>query len=328
MLNLITDLTGVRVGHATDLEAVSGVTCLLFDRPNFATALVGGGAPGTRGVSILAPDTINYDVDAIVLSGGSAFGLDAAGGVMARLAAQGIGFAVGSTRVPIVVQAIIFDLNSGGVINHDAPTYWHLGASAAGAAAIGSFATGSIGGGTGATTADFKGGVGSASAKLASGHTIAALTVVNAVGTATINQSQHFWAADVEQGAEYGGHGWPKHAFNSEPDALKGAGPATTVSVIATDAALTKAELHRLAIMANGGLNRAIRPANAPMDGDVIFAVALPRIPVTDVIAHTRLGQAAADCLARAIARGVYDADIPCAAYNGPPTYRSYHAAT
>jgi L-aminopeptidase/D-esterase-like protein len=331
MLNLLTDLPGIRVGHATDLDRITGVTCAVIERPNVAAVLVAGGAPGTRGTSILAPETVNQDVDAIVLSGGSAFGLDAAGGVMAVLAADGIGFAVGATHVPIVAQAIVFDLNSGGApLPQERSLFWDLGRDAARTAAGGAFALGSVGGGTGATTATFKGGVGSASAKLDNGFTVSALTVVNAVGSATAGRTQHFLAGDIERDGEFGGHG-PAPAGSVAGNAalpMKGAGPATTISLVATDATLTKGEARRLAMMANTGLARAIRPANAPMDGDVVFAVSRPLGPAPDPVAQTIIGQAAADCLARAIARAVYEADIPCAAYTGPPSYVSQHGRT
>jgi L-aminopeptidase/D-esterase-like protein len=251
---------------------------------------------------------------AFVLSGGSAFGLDAAGGVMAVLAERGIGMRVGAAVVPIVVQAITFDLlNGGNKAWGMSPPFWALGQRAAEAAASGTFGLGTVGGGFGATTATFKGGVGSASIVTALGFSVGAIVVVNAIGTATIGDGPHFWAASVEQGREFGGLGMPAHV---DPAALRlrlkgGSPPSTTIAVVATDAVLSKAQAKRIAIMADDGLARAIRPAHAPMDGDTVFACATQRraLPVgADAQALTEIGMAAGDCLARAIARGVYQA--------------------
>ena len=310
--NLMTDVAGVRVGHAADARIASGVTVITFEPSAVASVSILGGAPGGRDTAFLEPEMTVEVTHAIVLSGGSAFGLDAAGGVQAVLAEQGIGLAVGAARVPLVPQAVVFDLNNGGDKRWGRnPPYFQLGMAAADAAAPGAFALGSVGAGLGATTADLKGGLGSASAVTTRGHTVGALAVVNAVGSATIGRGPHFWAAPYEVGAEYGGRGWPA---TLPPDALalriKGAAPpSTTIACIATDATLTKAQARRIAIMAHDGLSRAIRPAHAPMDGDTVFAAATGRRPLTDPLVDlTEIGLAAADCLARAIARGVYEA--------------------
>jgi len=313
MRNLITDVHGVVVGNAEDARIVTGVTVIGFDRPAVASAVVRGGAPGGRDMSLLEADRTVEAVDAVVLSGGSAFGLDAAGGVQAVLRAAGRGFAVGSMTVPIVPQAIVFDLLNGGDKTWgDKPPYWDLGARAA--RALGKdFRLGTAGGGFGATTATFRGGLGSASATTSTGHTVGAIVVVNAIGSATIGAGRHFWAAPYERDREFGGLGWPSRL---PADALtfrtKGHQPATTIALVATDAVLTKPQARRLAEMADDGLARALRPAHAPLDGDTVFAAATGARPLADPLRDlTEIGTLAADCLARAIARGVYEATGP-----------------
>lgn len=310
--NLLTDIPGLRVGHADDPGLASGVTAVLIDRPNVASAVTRGGAPGSRDTALLEPEMTVEAVDAVVLSGGSAFGLDAAGGVMAALREDGIGLAVGSAVVPIVTQAIVFDLLNGGDKGwRRQPPYWDLGYQAARAATAGAFTLGTVGGGFGANTVNLKGGLGSASARTPSGFTVAAIAVVNAVGSVTVGEGPHFWAAPYENGAEFGGLGFPASV---PPNALglriKGGGPpSTTIALVATDAVLTKPQVKRLAGMADDGLARAIRPSHAPMDGDTVFAVATLGKPLgSSPAALTEIGQAAADCLARAVARGVYEA--------------------
>lgn len=310
--NLLTDIAGVAVGHAHDPVLASGVTAILVDRPNVASGVVSGGAPGSRDTALLEPHMTVEGVDAVVLSGGSAFGLDAAGGVMAHLREAGRGVVVGSAVVPIAVQAICFDLLNGGDKGwRDQPPYWQLGREAARASGRAGFALGTAGGGYGATTAGLKGGLGSASARLASGVGVAAIVVVNAVGSAIVGDGPHFWAAPYEQGSEFGGLGFPARM---PPGALalrtKGGGPpSTTIALVVTDATLTKAEARRLAGMADDGLARSLRPAHAPMDGDTVFAVATQRRPGSVGPQElTAIGQAAADCLARAVARGVWEA--------------------
>jgi D-aminopeptidase len=310
--NLITDLPGIRVGHAHETRIATGVTAILFDVPNVASGVVRGGAPGTRDTSLLEPEMTVAGVDAAVLSGGSLFGLDAAGGVVSFLRGQGRGLPIGGINVPIAVQAIAFDLlNGGDKAWGRMPPYWELGWQAAETAAGGSFALGTAGGGYGATTATLKGGLGSASAVTASGFSVGAIAVVNAVGSATIGDGPHFWAAACEVGAEFGGLGMPARVAPEDLALrLKGAAPpSTTVALVATDARLTKAQAKRLAIMADDGLARALRPAHAPMDGDTVIAVATLGKPVRDEARDlTEIGLAAADCLTRAVARGVYEA--------------------
>jgi L-aminopeptidase/D-esterase-like protein len=309
--NLLTDVAGLKVGHASNARLKSGVTVILCEEPAVAAAHVMGGAPGTRETDLLAPEQTVERVDAIVLSGGSAFGLDAASGVMDGLAAMGRGFAVGSVRVPLVPAAILFDLLNGGDKNWgDTSPYHGLGRTAL-AAAGKAFELGSIGAGTGATTANLKGGLGSASMRLADGTTVAALVAANALGQATIGDTAHFWAAPFEHHAEFGGLGLPS-PFPSDAATLRlkrarEPGQNTTLAVLATDAVLTKAETKRLAIVAHDGFARAIWPAHTPMDGDIVFAVSTGRSTIrpSNLVA---LGAAAAACTARAIARGVYEA--------------------
>lgn len=309
MDNLLTDVAGVTVGHATDFALGSGVTAILFDTPATAAVCVLGGAPGGRDTGLLAPEMTVQAVDAIVLSGGSAFGLDAAGGAQAALREQGRGYAVRDVRVPIVPQAIIFDLLNGG--NKDwgrFSPYRDMGYEAARAARGGAFALGSVGAGTGATTALVKGGIGSASTRTDAGHTVAALAVVNAIGSPLIGAGPWFWAAPFEQGGEFGGLGWPAAMDTSLR--LKGTpGTSTTIGLVVTDAALSKAQAQRLAIMAHDGLARAVLPAHAPLDGDTIFAAATGARPLSEPLpALTALGFAATAVMARAIARGVFAA--------------------
>jgi L-aminopeptidase/D-esterase-like protein len=306
--NLLTDVAGIAVGHAEDLRLGSGVTVIQFDRPSVAAVSVLGGAPGGRDTDMLAPQSTIEMVDAIVLSGGSAFGLDAAGGVQAALREQGRGLAMGAVRVPIVAQAIIFDLLNGGDKNWARfSPYRDLGFAAT--LAVGrSFALGSVGAGTGATTATVKGGLGSASATTRDGHTVAAIAVANAVGSVTIGDGPWFWASPCEQDSEFGGRGWPA-TFDVTPRLKGGPGASTTIGLVATDAALTRTQALRLAIMAHDGLARAVLPTHAPMDGDTIFAAATGLRPLNVPVRElTELGHAATLVMARAIARGVYEA--------------------
>lgn len=311
--SLLTDVAGLKVGNADDVALKSGVTSVLCEEPAIASAHVMGGAPGTRETDLLAPDLTIERVDAIVLSGGSAFGLDAASGAVTGLAEAGRGFAAGEARVPIVPAAILFDLLNGGDKSWGADNpYRRLGRQAFDAAA-GTFDLGSVGAGAGATTANLKGGLGSASMRLANGITVAALAAVNAVGQATVGNGAHFWSAPFEIGGEFGGRGLPsplppdaaavRHKFNID------ARQNTTVAVVATDAVLTKAQAKRLAVMAHDGFARALWPSHTPFDGDIVFALATGLAPLDESPAGMiELGAGAAACMARAIARGIYEA--------------------
>lgn len=313
MRNLITDVPGLKVGHAQDLRLGSGATAIVFDEPAIGSIDLRGGAPGTRETALLDPAQTIEGIDAISLSGGSSFGLDAASGVQAWLKEQGRGFAVGPSRVPIVPAAIVFDLNNGGDKNWGRfPPYRDLGYAAA-AAAGSDFALGSVGAGTGPTTVNCKGGLGSASAQNADGHIVGALAVVNAVGSVTVGSGPWFWAAPFEQNGEFGGLGLPSPfpADALEPRTKISPRASTTLVVVATDAILSKAQAKRLAIMAQSGLSRAIYPIHTPLDGDIVFAASTGRTRLADpMLALTKLGTLAANVVARAIARGVFEATV------------------
>ena len=314
MKNLLTDISGVHVGHAHDATIATGVTAILFDTPAVASIDVRGGGPGTREEALLQPESTVEAIDGIALSGGSAFGLDAAGGVQAWLAEQGRGLRIREAVIPIVPGAICFDLLNGGnkAWGRFSP-YRDLGYAAA-CAASGDFALGSVGAGLGATTANFQGGLGSASAHTESGVTVGALAVVNAVGSVTVGDGPWFWAAPFEQDNEFGGRGQPP---SFTPDMLRArlkGGPAatnaenTTLVVVVTDAVLTKPQAKRLAMIAHTGMARAIYPVHATTDGDVVFAAATGKKPVDPRFGLTELGMVAANTVARAIARGVHSA--------------------
>jgi L-aminopeptidase/D-esterase-like protein len=310
--NLLTDIPGVKVGHADDARLASGVTAILFDKPAVAAIDVRGGGPGTREEAALRPESTVETVDGIALSGGSALGLDSAGGVQAWLAEQGRGFRIRDAVIPIVPGAICFDLLNGGDKRWGRfPPYRDLGYAAA-AAAASDFALGSAGAGMGATTANFKGGLGSASARTSTGALVAAIVAVNAVGSVTVGDGPWFWAAPFEVGGEFGGRGLPA-SFTPDMLAmrLKGgpaasAGENTTIAVVVTDATLTKAQAKRLAMIAQTGMARAIYPVHAPLDGDAVFAAATCEKAIDPLYGLTELGAVAANVLARAIARGVF----------------------
>ncbi len=306
--NSITDIAGLKIGHAQDAHIKTGTTVLVPDAPLTASVHVMGGAPGTRETDLLAPDKTVDQVHALVLSGGSAFGLDAASGVMDALARDKIGYQVGPATVPIVPAAILFDLLNGGDKDWAENPYRKLGLEAYKNAKT-STDLGTIGAGTGATAGDLKGGLGTASLQLPGGITVAALVACNALGNTT-TPSGHFWAAPFEMDAEFG---------------AKGAGPAptttdtfanklsqmqnTTIAIVVTDADLSKPQCHRMAVAAHDGMARAIVPAHTPMDGDLIFAASTNAKPLSDPgMDMLNIGHAAALCLARAIARGIYHA--------------------
>jgi len=322
--NLITDVAGVLVGNADDARLASGVTAIVFEEPAVAAIDVPGGPPGTRATGLLEPHRTVERIDAVVLSGGSAFGLDDASGVQALLRERGRGFAVGEVRVPLVCGAVLFDLLNGGDKNWGRfPPYRDLGYAAA-AAAGASFALGTAGAGFGATTYDLKGGLGSAFARTRDGHGMGALVATNACGRVTVGDGPHFWAAAFEMDREFGGLGF---APSVPPASLmpygKGRpGENTTIAIVATDAALSKGQTKQLAIMAQDGLSRAIYPAHTTLDGDTVFAAATGRRPLADPVNElTELGAVAANVLARAVARGVFEAK----ALPGLPSWQDRH---
>jgi len=324
--NLITDVTGLRVGNAQDDRIKTGSSVLVADAPFTASVHVMGGAPGTKETDLLAPDKTVQQVDALVLSGGSAYGLDACSGVMDGLRAMGRGFAIGPLRIPIVPGAIIFDLINGGAKDWDENPYRALGRAALDAAGK-DFALGTVGAGTGALAAMQKGGLGSSSLILPDGTTLGALVAVNALSSVTTPGGQHFWAAPFEIGAEFGGLGPdPRGGLVRPEPSLKQramqmqamAGTNTTIAIIATDAPLTKVQCHRLAVTAHDGMARAIVPSHTPLDGDLVFGVATGKGGSVDATAFRDIAAAGAICLSRAIARAVYAATpaagdiLPC----------------
>jgi L-aminopeptidase/D-esterase-like protein len=329
LTNLITDVPGLAVGNAQDTRLASGVTVVVFDAPAVASLAIHGGAPGVRDTALLEPEMTVESIDALTLSGGSSFGLDAMGGVLALLREQGRGFAIGGVQVPIVPGAILFDLLNGGDKNWGRkPPYWELGYEAAKNTAR-NFSLGASGAGFGASTANLKGGLGSASAVTSQGYRVGAIVAVNAVGQATIGDSPHFWAAPYERDTEFGGLGWPSStpetalAMRLQTDRLTN----TTIAIVATDAPLTKPQAKRLAIQAHDGMAHALRPAHAALDGDLIFAASTARNSRSpDLRDLTEIGMTAADTLARAIARGIYEA-TPLPYDDALPAWRDLFAA-
>ena len=321
--NLITDVAELRVGNAQDAALKSGVTVLTADAPFVASVQVMGGAPGTRETDLLAPDKSVAAVDALVLAGGSAYGLDACSGVMEGLRATGRGLHLGAALIPLVPGAILFDLLNGGAKDWTENPYRALGRAALEAAAA-DFALGTAGAGTGALAAMHKGGLGSTSLLLSGGGTVGALVAVNPVGSVTTPGERHFWAAPFEMNGEFGGAGPDRAAglcappISAKSKALFGQRANTTIAIVATDRALTKAQCHRLAVAAHDGIARAIVPAHTPGDGDLVFALTTGSGEPASDIELAEIGHAAALCLSRAIARAVYEATpapgdlLPC----------------
>ena len=317
--NLITDVAGLRVGQAHDARIDTGVTVILPDAPVVAACAVAGGGPGTRETDLLSAGAMVDQVDAVFLSGGSAFGLGAADGVMAGLKQAGRGFSLvnrpGVPPTPIVPGAILYDLANGGDKSWDgiAP-YAGLGLEAFNAAGK-DFALGRAGAGHGARAGQHPGGTGSASIVTAEGFTVGALACVNCFGSVLMPGTEAYWAWPHELDGEFGG-ARPPADFSMDPEDWGAAkanpvlGQNTTIACIATDAPLTPAQAQRVAQMALSGFSRAIRPVFAPFDGDAVFVLstASDAPPVPDPLTVTRIGELAASTLARAIARGVHEA--------------------
>jgi len=320
--NLITDVQGLLVGHATDEAVRSGVTVLLCAADWRAAVDVRGGGPGTRETDALAPENLIGRAHAIVLAGGSVFGLAAADGVTSALSARGDGLRLrpGAPPIPIVPAAVLHDLGNGGdkAWGED-PPYRALGIRALRNAAA-DFALGSVGAGRGAMAGLIKGGIGSASIDLGSGIVVGALVALNSVGSALMPDGSTYWAWPFEIDAEFGGAPPPRGGVTSGDPAPDDSrlleigrlqpGANTTLVVVACSAALATGECKRIAIMAHDGIARAVRPAHTPYDGDVVFALAGGGVPVAGQAQREaqigRLGSAAADCTARAIARAVH----------------------
>ena len=327
--NLITDVDGIRVGNADDPRVRTGVTVVLPDAPAVAAVDVRGGAPGTRESDALDPTCLVDRVDAIVLSGGSAFGLESASAAATWLAARGRGYAVGSVRVPIVPAAILFDLLNGGDKDWgEHPPFPGLARSACETASL-EFPLGNVGAGFGAKAGTIKGGLGSASLVTDDGFQIGALIAANPFGSATMPGQPTLWAWALELEEEMGGQPLPTGPIPPDPDLsnrpLAQAAANTTIGVVAVNADLTKAEALRLATMAHDGLARAVRPAHTPFDGDTLYVLATGTKPLPEPRPFhlARLGTHAADVAARAIGRGIYHAEGL-----GPfPGYRDLHGS-
>jgi len=326
--NLITDVPGFTVGHATDDRVVSGVTVLVCGGGRPAAVDVRGGGPGTRETDVLAPENLVGRAHAIVLAGGSVFGLAAADGVAASLSVNDVGLKLtqGSPAIPIVPAAVLHDLANGGdkAWGLD-PPYRRLGVLALQAAGQ-EFSLGSVGAGRGAMAGVNKGGIGSASIDLGAGIVVGALVAVNSIGSAMMPGGTAYWAWPFELDAEFGGAGPPAAPLGAHPDNADPApddsrllaagrmqpGANTTLGVVACSAELTTVECKRVAMMAQDGIARAVRPAHTPFDGDTVFALSGCSAALDANhrrAAHVgRIGSAAADCLARAIARAVHHA--------------------
>ena len=306
--NTICDVPGIFVGNAENRDLMTGVTVILPGSEAVCAVDHRGGGIGARDTVLLDQGSTVGGVHAICLSGGSAYGLDAAGGVMHGLRTDGRGFAVGPEIVPIVPAAIIFDLLCGAPKEWDRPPWWDLGLKAYQAAGP-KFALGNAGAGTGATAGPLKGGLGSASYRDGS-VTVGALAVANPVGSAVIPGTDTFWGWMLGEAGELGNQS-PPGAYAGLHDKTNGPPLAnTTLAVVATDARLTKDQAKRIAIMAQDGLARAIRPVHGPMDGDTVFVLSTGEVEAdTSPAGLTRLGTLAGDAVVRAVMRGVYEAE-------------------
>ena len=319
--NSITDVPGIAVGNAEDHDLVTGTTVIVPEEAALCAVDHRGGAIGARDTIALQPGSVGGWVHAVCLSGGSAYGLDASGGVMDRLRRAGQGFLFGGALVPIVPSAIIFDLMVGDRREWEHAPWWDLGARAFEAAGP-EFALGNAGAGLGATAGPLKGGLGTAS--LVTGdYTVGAIAVANPVGGTVMPGTDTFWAWMLEQGAEFGGQLPPA----TRPTIYRQMPPAgdatnTTLAVVATDAELDRDMALRVAIMAQDGMTRAVRPIHGPMDGDTVFVLSTGARSRPDPMHGLMgLGTIAADTVARAITRGVYEAE-PLAGF---PSYRQQH---
>ena len=304
-------IKGFQIGHAHDANLMSGVTVVVPDAPATAAVHVMGGAPGTRDTDLLSPEQLVETVDALVLSGGSAFGLDAASGVQAWLREQNRGYPVGGTQVPIVPGAICFDLNNGGDKSWGRyPPYRELGYEAS-ENLSNRPAEGAVGAGHGATTAGARGGFGFTEQRLGSQIIVAAAVVCNAVGSVYMGDTNHYWAAPFEKNNEFGGRGLPQ-PMPENADVLRTKGTTnpienTTLAIIMTNAALTQAECKRIAVNAHDGFARAIYPVHTPSDGDLVFVLSSNEFePEETDVEPIHIGTTAANTVARAIAKGVH----------------------
>jgi len=338
-MNSITDVGGIRVGQYQRLDPdaslgagwACGVTVVLTPPGTVGAVDCRGGAPGTRETDLLDPANTVRFVDAVLLAGGSAYGLAAADGVMRWLEERERGVAMGGGVVPIVPGAVIFDLPVGGWDCRPTAEFGYLACESAG----GAMAVGSVGAGVGARAGVLKGGVGTASTALPSGVTVGAVVVVNSAGDVVDRATGLPWMADLTQ--EFALTSPPAGQIDALAQLPSPSSPLdnplnTTIGVVATDAALSPAACRRVAIAAHDGLARAIRPVHTPLDGDTVFALATGGVEVVPPVSEkpapaafspetalaTEVGVAAADCLARAVLVGVLAAESVA----GIPTYR------
>ena len=327
--NLITDVSGVQVGHAEDYKIGTGVTVITGDNPFSAAVDVRGGGPGTRETDMLSLENSIGRADAIVLSGGSAYGLDASSEIQDLLRNDGKGYQLGKAIIPLVPSAVIFDLNINdnphvNKLGHRSP--WRNLANQAYKSCSNNFLLGSYGAGCGATTATLKGGQGSSSwkQKYSNGqeYTVGAIVINNAVGNPLLNKGPCFLSGYLEINKEFGGYGTSNenfdHVIRSKrlprsigiADTFNQISSNTVIGVVATDAPLSRANLKRLAIMAHDGIAKSLSPAHTPMDGDTIFAISTHQnnkseLDNIDILA---MGSRISDCVARACNRAVYEA--------------------
>jgi L-aminopeptidase/D-esterase-like protein len=312
--NALTDVQGLEVGHFTDLEAACGVTVVLAPHGAVAGVDVRGAAPGTRETDLLSPLNLVQEVQAVVLSGGSVYGLAASDGVVRWLAALGRGFPLEDGHVaPIVPAAVLFDLGRGKEYTPPINPGW--GTAACEAARTGPVETGTVGAGTGAQSGSIKGGFGTASLVLDSGITVAAAAAVNSLGSVVNPLTGIPWEIGLEVNGEFGEQG--RRRVELPPPPRSEPARNTTLGVVATDAVLTKAQVNKVAQMAHDGLARAIRPAHTMFDGDTIFCLAtgkreLPRVQgfflADQAQGINEIGHGAADCFSRAVIRAVLSA--------------------
>ena len=319
--NSILDVGGLKIGQAHDVAVKTGVTVVVPDAPARCAVDVRGGGPGTRELAALQDGGLIDSVHAVVLAGGSVYGLAAADGVTAWLGAQRRGYAPGPEPIPvspIVPSAILFDNANGGDKDWGTePPFRELGLGAAGAM-CGHLSVGSFGAGFGATAGLYPGGLGTASEAVGD-IMVGAVIAANPVGSPYMPGTNCFWAwpyeVDIDGIAEFGGKRPPENYVLSEATDtklafLKAAGQSTVIGVVAVSAALSQKQLKRLAIMAQDGITMAVQPAHTPLDGDTIFALSTGDVPCESSVALAELGAAAARCVARALSRGVYEASM------------------
>lgn len=313
--NAITDVDGLMVGHYTNLQAVTGLTVIIAPDGAVAGVDVRGSAPGTRETNVLAPVNLVDKAQAVVLSGGSVYGLASADGVVRWLSQKGCGFPLqGNCVAPIVPSAVLYDLGRGPDFIPDIQPQW--GAAACEAAGKGPVETGSVGAGTGAFAGSIKGGLGTASIVLNSGITVGAIVAVNSDGSVVNPKSGRPWEIELEENQEFGPQG--RRAVDLPPRPQAAPAQNTTIGLVATDAELNKPQALKVAQMAHDGMARAIRPSHTMFDGDTVFCMATCRRKLPEpggffIVPHAQavseIGHAAADCLARAIIRAIVDAD-------------------